>query len=279
MLQKRRTFESLNKPCEVVEFAFLPETPVSISLRLVAVEYLIADTLCGLIWQPFAPGIPPSEVATITHLEAISRELAKRESCTESTWRALTVNVLRTPSAERSMLDDAVGRMFELLTPFTDEPGDKQLFEALADIVHKAMDVWEISQRDVSKVVIHNAPDSGDSDGWMHEDGDLFGDSHDKVDLDTTAVSSMSPICIFPKILRLPPRAGPLPTTIFRGRALFDNSRLLLLGRKESLDLQKVMTDAHKQFVSQRGGESGLRIRSDRRSSVAAQMACPNTKP
>ena len=266
-------FENLNKPWEIVEFAFLPETAVSVSLRLAAVESLITDILYGLIWQPFALGIPPSEIATVAHLETISQELTKRDSHTESTWRALTVSVLQTPSAERSLLDFAVSRMLELLAPLTDTPHDHQLSEALAGIVRKAIEVWNVSQRDVCKIFVRNAPDSSDRDGWTDEDGDLFGDSPDTVDVDVTATSSISPTCIFPQILRLPSRAGVLPMTISRGRALFEDSRLLLLGRKESLDLQRMMTDAQKQFASQRGGESGLRTRSDRRSSVAAQMA------
>lgn len=105
----------------------------------------------------------------------------------------------------------------------------------------------------------------------MREDGDLFEDPDDKVDVDATAMRSMSPIYISPKIVR----GQNTSTTIFRGRALFKEARLLALGRKGSVDLQRRMTDVRKHFASQRGGESGLRTRSDRRSSMAAQMT-PN---
>ena len=61
----------------------------------------------------------------------------------------------------------------ELLTPFTDQPRD---VEALADLVRQAIDVWDISQRDVCTIVINNTPDVGDSEGWTYDDGDLFKD-------------------------------------------------------------------------------------------------------
>lgn len=268
MLQKRKIFESRRNPCEIAEFAFLSESPVSISLRLSAVEFLIVDTLRRLVWQPFAPGIPPDETASATRFETLSRELSSLGTRPESTWRALTVHGLRAPSAEQEALKRATGHMLELLNPFTDEPGGRELSEALTDIVRKAMDIWDISRRDVCQISIQNAPNPDDDRGWMREDGDLFEDPDDNVSVDTTAMRSMSPICIFPKIVR----GENSPTTIFRGRALFKESRLLALGRKESVELQRMMIDAHMQFASQRGGESGLRTRSDRRSSIAAQM-------
>ncbi|KAL2048935.1 hypothetical protein ABVK25_010788 [Lepraria finkii] len=136
--------------------------------------------------------------------------------------------------------------MLELLAPFTDEPGDSELSEALTNIVRKAMDVWDISRRDICQILIQTAPNPDDGGGWMREDGDLFEDPDNNVDMDATAIRSMSPICIFPKIVR----GENSPTTIFRGRALFKESRLLALGRKESVDLQRMITDAHKQFAS-----------------------------
>ena len=271
VLQKRKLFESRNNTCEIAEFAFLSDSPVSISLRLSAVEFLIVDTLRRLVWQPFAPGIPSEETVSAARFETLSRKLSSLGTHTESTWRALTVHGLRAPSAEHEALERATGRMLELLKPFTDETSNSELSEALIDIVRKAMDVWDISRRDVCQILIQSAPNPDDDGGWMREDGDLFEDLDDDVDVDVTTIRSMSPICIFPKIVR----GENSPTTIFRGRALFKESRLLALGRKESVDLQRMMTDAHKQFASQRGGESGLRTRSDRRSSIATQMT-PN---
>ena len=169
------------------------------------------------------------------------------------------------------MLGHITGCMLELLKPLTNEPSDGELSQALTGIVHKAMDVWDISQRDICQIMIENAPNPDDGGGWMHEDGDLFEDPDNDVDVDITAIRSMSSICIFPKIVR----GENSPTTIFRGRALFEGSRLLALGRKESADLQRIITDTHNQFASQRGEESGFRTRSDRRSSIVAQIT-PN---
>ncbi len=268
MLQKKKIFEGRSNACHIAEFAFLSNSEVSISLRLSAVEFLIVDTLSKFVWKPFAPGIPLDETASATRFELLSRELSSFGSRTESTWRALTIYGLRASSAEDEALGRVTGCMLELLKPLTDEPSDGGLSKALTGIVRKAMDVWDISRRDVSQIFIENAPNPDDDGGWMHEDGDLFEDPDSNVDVDTTAVRSMSPICIFPKIVR----GENSPTTIFRGRALFEGSRLLALGRKESVDLQRMMTDTHNQFASQRGGDSGLRTRPDRRSSIVAQM-------
>ena len=271
MPQKRRMFESIGKQCEIVEYAFLSESPVSVCLRLSAVEFQITNTLCELIWQPFAPGVPPGESVMTARLEAVSQQLTRRASRTESTWRALTICGLQNSFAERDLVERTIGRMLELLAPFTDLPSDDKLSEALIDIVRRAMKVWDTSQRDVCEVIVQSSPDPRDNDGWMREDSDLFKDLDNDTEIDTIVTSPISPICIFPKILRASP-PGASGTTIFRGRALFEDSRLLALGRKESLELQRTMTNAHKQFASQRIGESGSYTRSDRRSSIAAQM-------
>ncbi|MCJ1390966.1 hypothetical protein MMC18_003827 [Xylographa bjoerkii] len=270
---KRRMFESVGKRCEIVEYAFLSESSVSVCLRLSAVEFLITNTLCELIWQPFAPGISPGETVMRARLETISQHLTRRATRAESTWRALTIYGLQASSAEHDLVERAIGRMLELLTPFTDLPSNDKLSEALNSIVRRAMNVWDTSQRDICKVIVQNSPDSSDDDGWMCEDSDLLKDFNNETEVDTIAMSPISPICIFPRILRVSSSAGASQTTIFRGRALFEDSRLLALGRKESLQLQRTMIDAHKQFASQRSGESGSRTGSDRRSSIAAQMA------
>ena len=241
---------------------------MSISLRLLAVEFLVVDILCRLIWQPFAPGIRADETTSADHFEMLSQELTRHGTHAESTWRALTVYGLRAPTAEREALERAIRCMLELLAPFTDDPGNSELSKALTAIIHKAMDVWDISRRDVRQIFIHSSPNPDDEAGWMHDDGDLFEGSDNNMNVDGTTMRSMSPICIFPKIVR---GENP-PKTIFLGRALFEESRLLALGRKESLDLQQIMSDAQLRFASQRGGESALRNRADRRSSIAAQM-------
>ena len=275
MPQKRKTFEGRGISCEIAEFAFLSESQVSTSLRLSAVEFLIVDSVRKLVWQPFAPEISPGETASATLFQTVSRELGSLGSRAESTWRALTVYGLRASSAQGEMLKRVTDCMLELLAPFTDEPDNSHLAGALTNIVRKAMDVWDISQRDACQLLIQNAPDPDDESGWMCEDGDFFEDPYDRVDGNVSATRSMSPICIFPKVVRLPSGGEISQITIFRGRALFEDSRLLALGRKESLDLQKMMIDAHKQFASQKGGESGLLTRSDRRLSIAAQMTRP----
>ncbi|KAG8529810.1 uncharacterized protein KY384_005291 [Bacidia gigantensis] len=251
---KRKTFEGRGISCEIAEFAFLSESQVSTSLRLSAVEFLIVDSVRKLVWQPFAPEITPGETASAALFQTVSQELGSpRQPCG-----------IHLESTDHCML--------ELLAPFTDEPDNSHLAEALTNIVRKAVDVWDISQRDACQLLIQNAPDPDDESGWMREDGDLFEDPYDG---DVSAARSMSPICIFPKIVRLPSRGETSQMTIFRGRALFEDSRLLALGRKESIDLQKMMIDAHKQFASQKGGESGLLTRSDRRLSIAAQVTRP----
>ncbi|KAL9125626.1 MAG: hypothetical protein Q9217_005193 [Psora testacea] len=270
--QKKKTFEDQDKSCEIAKFAFLSESQVSTSLRLSTVESLIVDGVRKLVWQSFAPAISPGETASAALFQTVSRRLGSLGSSAESTWRALTVYGLRASSAQGEMLKRVTDYMLELLAPFTDEPNNSDLAEALTDIVRKAVEVWDISQRDTCQLLIQNAPDPDDESGWMREDGDLFEDSYDRVDGDVSATRSMSPICIFPKIVRLPSRGESSQITIFRGRALFEDSRLLALGRKESMDLQKMMMDAHKQFASQKGGESGLLTKSDRRLSIAAQM-------
>ena len=163
-----------------------------------------------------------------------------------------------------------IDHILKLLAPFTDKPDDSELSEVLHGIVQKAADVWDISQRDARPLLIHNAPDPGDGNGWMREDEDLFDNTTDSVDENVGAIRSMDPVCIFPKVARTPSPSGP-QTTIFRGRALFKDSHLLTLGRKESTDLQTVMNDVQRQFASQKGGESGRLTRSDRRLSIAAQ--------
>ena len=272
MPQKRKTFEGRGISCEIAEFAFLSESQVSTSLRLSAVEFLIVDSVRKLVWQPFAPEITPGETASAALFQTVSQELGSLGSRAESTWRALTVYGLRASSAQGQVLKRVTDCMLELLAPFTDEPDNSHLAEALTNIVRKAVDVWDISQRDACQLLIQNAPDPDDESGWMREDGDLFEDPYDG---DVSAARSMSPICIFPKIVRLPSRGETSQMTIFRGRALFEDSRLLALGRKESIDLQNMMIDAHKQFASQKGGESGLLTRSDRRLSIAAQVTRP----
>ena len=245
---------------------------MSTSLRLSAVEFLIVDSVRKLVWQPFVPEISPGETASAALFQTVSRELGSLGSRVESTWRALTVYGLRASSAQGEVLKRVTDCMLELLAPFTDEPDNSHLAEALTNIVRKSVDVWDISQRDTYQLLIQNAPDPDDESGWIREDGDLFTDLYDLVDRDISATGSMSPICIFPKIVRLPSRGETSQITIFRGRALFEDSRLLALGRKESMDLQKMMIDAHRQFASQKGGEPGLLTRSDRRLSIAAQM-------
>ena len=246
---------------------------MSTSLRLSAVEYLIVDSVRKLVWQPFVPKISPDETASVTLFQTVSRELGSLGSRAESTWRALTVYGLRASSAQGEVLKRVTDCMLELLAPFTDEPDNSHLAEAVTDIVRKAVDVWDISQRDACQLLIQNAPDPDDENGWMREDGDLFEDPYDRVDVDLSATRSMSPICVFPKVVRLPSRGNTSQIMIFRGRALFEDSRLLALGRKENMDLQKMMIDAHKQFASQKGGESSLLTRSDRRLSIAAQLS------
>ena len=276
MPQKKTTREGRDISSDIAEFALLSESAISTSLRLSAVESIIVDSVRKLVWQPFAAGGSRGDVASGALLQTVSRELSRLGSRTESTWRALTVRGLRAPPAESGVLKSVIGDMLGLLAPFTDAPNSSELAESLTEIVHKAVDVWDISQRDACQLLIQNAPDADDESGWLREDGGLSSHPHDRIDADVSASRSMSAVCIFPKVIRLPSSGKSPQRTIFRGRALFEDSRLLASGRKESMDLQKMMMDAHKQFATQKGGESGLLPRSDRRSSIAAQMTLPN---
>lgn len=238
---------------------------MSTSLRLSTAECFIVDTLRRLVWQPFAPGISSDEKTCAARFEALSQTLSSHGTRSESIWRALTIHGLCEVSAKQETLERAVGCILKLLAPFTDEPSDGGLLQALTDIVNMAMDVWDISRRDVCQISIQIAPDPADKGGWMREDEDLFDIPDDKMDAD---MNIMSPVCIFPKVVR----GETSPMIILRGRALFQDSRLVALGRKESTDLQRVINETHRNFASQKDGKSGLRDRSDRRSSIAAQM-------
>ena len=117
-----------------------------------------------------------------------------------STWRTRTVRGLQAPSAERELASHSVH----------DQPRDVGLRKALADIVRQAIDVCDISQRDVCTIVIDNNPDVSDSEGWIHDDGDLFRDRNLSPNLggetEARAIPAPSnhPVYVFPRAVRMP---------------------------------------------------------------------------
>ena len=193
----------------------------------------------------------------------------------EATWRALTVHALKGSSAQDSVLKHLTNSIIELLAPFTDQPANSGLKETVANIVQKAVEVWDVSQRDACQIQIQYFPVPDDKIGWIREDGDLFEDSHDCVNEDLQTAQSMSPTCIFPKITRLQSNGESPTVLVFRGRALFEDSRLLDLGRKEQMDKQRLLDDFHKKYASQNGVDSGFVPRANRKLSIAMQATYP----
>jgi len=136
------------------------------------------------------------------------------------------------------------------LSSFTNRTDSTPLSQALTAIVRDAATVWNVAQRDRSRISIEKDPNLDQKHEWTSEYDSRSQDFTPDTDEMATPIS---PVCLFPKVVRIDTTSGTRQAIILcRGEALFNDSSLIQLGRQQMREYQRFISDAQAQYAARR---------------------------
>jgi hypothetical protein len=238
------TSEALSEKMSVFEITPISGSLVSSALRQSTVLHILITTICDNIWQPFFCESFWKCQEVCQFLNTTSSLLGNGNSWRESAWRHITLEATKGDSKtiRNEFVENMVNEFIHKLQVLIEMSKSAMLRKELADVFVMAVEVWNDSQNDGSRIKATKDPDQGDLENWI-DASTALAVPNSALEINTRSLKSKKAhnMSLFPKITRISgvtsPKglrdSGNVERTLFRGAALFEGTALFNLGAHE----------------------------------------------
>jgi phosphatidylserine decarboxylase len=246
----------------------ISDSLASLGLRRAKVFHLIAALICDKIWQPLFISALWDSPEIRSFLVRISATLLKTDHQRESVWRYTALNTVKQThqpeTVPKAFLEHLIREVAPKFRPLLPDSKVIAVEEDLRRILIDAIEFWETTQRDGSRISVSTIP-TDIKTSWEEALPFVMPDE----DLQKTSPSpsrsrGFDPLLVFPEVIRQSRRKysaasskdniheDETPRTLSRGLALFANTNIFDFGVEEQEALAEATKQAHFRVSSHR---------------------------
>lgn len=245
----------------------------SLGLRRAKVFHLLTTLICEKIWQPLFISALWESPEIRSFLAKSSATLSKTDHRRESLWRCTALNSIEYQSGEvpGAFLEHLIREVVPKFQPLVADSKVTAVEEDLKKILKDAVEFWETTQRDGSRISVLTIPNTSWEEAlpFIMPEEDF-----QKTSPLPSRSRSFDPLLVFPEVIRQPQQknlassskdkvhGNEKPRTLSRGLALFRDTNIFDVGVEELEELAEATKQAQFRLVSHHRKRSSATTRS-----------------